>query len=805
MFRTAAGVCVVSLICWAEATVPRGCPASVSLGSFQVAVQPPAKGGPLAAKLVNVVEKGYKIIYAPQELPAELDKKKARVSLVLVPADNTAPLTVTDPELAGARAEWTAPYRVSVIGMVFGPQGLDHKKVESLVSKDREMVSQLADYAEHTAQVESLIETLAAAEQGPSSSRNLDAALTGFASHYGTSIPKLDRSASTDQQAMMLVQTLNPALGAYDPLAPTPATRMQQSAGLATSVAALFFGSNVGLAAGGAAMVQNFHTMLFPGTDFRSALAQPAAHDGFTLCAKRQPAKSRTRIAYLWAYRIPNAGTPALALQVPSHVPLGVKSPAAVEATPAAWSAASRARDWTRVSADGRPAAVPVKPSAEGRSFEIDLGGAGPRPAPGVYHLEAKWDWTTLRIGGDVNVHAPGDLKAASVTADSRDRLVEGAGAVTVKLAGTDFEFVEKLTLDKQPLEVKLPDGRRAGPQQTMETAVDTGRFKAGTYRLAMYQADGKAVELPVRVLPPNPVIANVPLRVNLGEQRQRVVLRGSGLGRIERIESRGAAIELGECARDAASREMFVHLGEAARTGDRIALELKVEGRESPLEVAEAIEVAGPRPRIAGLSISVAEDLGVALRDGELPSGSFASVSMRVENAETRPTVRIECVESEKTIETQTLRAGERRTAARVDSSGPDTLFVSLDAGAIGRAGCTLNAVVETEAAGRSDPRALGRVVRLPKITGFTLTDEKVGDAAYMGVIEGYDLEIIERAGWNAQTGLPVAGLPKPVAGERDRQSLRIPLPWPPPSPHAPVYIWLRGQPEGRATRAKY
>jgi hypothetical protein len=376
---------------------------------------------------------------------------------------------------------------------------------------------------------------------------------------------------------------------------------------------------------------------------------------------------------------------------------------------------------------------------------------------------------------------------------------------VTLKLAGTDFEFVEKLTLDKQPIEFKLPDGRRAGPQQSMETVVDTGRFKAGTYRLAIYQGDGKAVELPLRVLPPNPVIANAPLRANLGEQRQRVVLRGSGLGRIERIESQGATIELGGCAHDGASREMFVHLGEAAKNGDRIALELKVEGRESPLQAPDAIEVAGPRPRIAGLSISVAEDLGVALRDGELPSGSFASVSMRVENAETRPAVHIECLESEKTIEAQTLRAGERRSAARVDSSGPDTLFVSLDAGAIGRAGCTLNAVVETEAAGRSDSRALGRVVRLPKITGFTLTDEKAGDTAYTGVIEGYDLEIIERAGWKAHAGLPVAGLPKPVAGERDRQTLRIPLPWPSPSPHAPVYIWLRGETEGRETRAKY
>jgi hypothetical protein len=224
----------------------------------------------------------------------------------------------------------------------------------------------------------------------------------------------------------------------------------------------------------------------------------------------------------------------------------------------------------------------------------------------------------------------------------------------------------------------------------------------------------------------------------------------------------------------------------------------------ESPLEVADAIEVAGPRPRIAAMNVSVAEDLGVALKEGELPSGSFASVSMRVENAESRPAVHVECAESEKTLEAQSLRSGEKRAPARVEAAGAETLFVSLDAGAIGRAGCTLTAVIETDAAGKSDPQKLGRVVRLPRITGFTLTDEKVGDAAYAGVLAGYDLETIERAGWDAHSGLAVNDLPKPVAGERDRQTLRIPLPWPSPAPHAPVYIWLRGESEGRATRAK-
>ncbi len=779
------------------AATPRGCPASVSLGTFQLMVQPAGKGDARPARQVNIVDKGRKLIYAPVELPAEAGKK-ARVSLILVPADNNAKLTVSEPQPANARATWTAPYRLTAIGLVLGPQGLDHKKVESLVSKDRELVSQLADYAAQSAQVETLIDALSQAEQGPAQSRNLDAALTGFASRYGTSIPKLDRTASTDQQAMTLVQALNPAIGAYDPLAQDSSARMQQSMGLAASVASLFFGSNVGLAAGGAAMVQNFRTLLFPGTDFRSALAQGAPGDGFLLCAKRQPAKSRTRLAYLWAYRVPDAGPPALAFAAPVHLPLGLKSQVALPSKDAA-----RARDWSLVGSDGRAISVPVAAAADGRSIEIDLTGVS--AAPGLYRLAAKWDWDPFTVGGDVHLHPLGDAKTAVLTPESRDRLVEGTGPVVLTLTGPDFEFVEKVTFDRQPIDFKLPAGPRAGPQQTLTAILDTSAWKAGNHRLALVQSGGAPVELAVRVLPPNPVIANAPVRANLGEERQRVLLRGSGLDRIERIESPAAQVEPGPNAGDGRSREAFVKLGSEAKKGDRIALALRVEGRESPLDVANAIEVAGPRPRITALSVSAADDVGVALREGELPAGSFANVSMRLENVESRPSVIVQCAESERTLDAQVLRPGEKRPAARLDSAGPGSLFLSLDAGAIGRAGCTLSSVVETEEAGRSDPRTLGRVVRLPRIMAFTLTDEKIGESAYAGVLTGYDLETIERAGWDTRTGIAVDDLPKPVAGERDRQTLRIALPWPAPAPHAPVSIWLRGEVEGRVTRAKY
>jgi hypothetical protein len=114
------------------------------------------------------------------------------------------------------------------------------------------------------------------------------------------------------------------------------------------------------------------------------------------------------------------------------------------------------------------------------------------------------------------------------------------------------------------------------------------------------------------------------------------------------------------------------------------------------------------------------------------------------------------------------------------------------------------LSAVIET-AAGSSDPYALGRVIRLPQIDNVRLTDERVGDSAYAGVLEGQDLELIERAGWSTGQGIEVTDLPRPVAGQGQKQMLRIALPWPSPAPHAPVYVWLRGESEPRATRARY
>jgi hypothetical protein len=45
---------------------------------------------------------------------------------------------------------------------------------------------------------------------------------------------------------------------------------------------------------------------------------------------------------------------------------------------------------------------------------------------------------------------------------------------------------------------------------------------------------------------------------------------------------------------------------------------------------------------------------------------------------------------------------------------------------------------------------------VRLPRIESVTLTNEKV-EQGFAAVLRGWDLETIEKAGWDAATGLAV------------------------------------------------
>lgn len=778
--------CVPILMAWLYpaavwSAVPRDCIGSVPIATFQIRVSPGTGAAPLPLRLVNTIAKGYKIACTPVRLPADL-RKSAKIALVVAPPSTASGqgVTVLDPRGLDGPAEWSMPFQAGLILLVFGPQGLDEKRVANLVSKDDDLVAELATYADQTEDLEDTIDALAAAED--TGDDDDSAAVTA-------------RAAPGDQVLYALTRALNPVMAANNPLG---AGKRAGPATLKGKAADAFFDNAGGFVPGGGALPV-VKTWLMPDTEFRTVYTEPAAQDGLTLCGQRKAGSHR--FVYLWAHRAINSGPPNISLPQPAWMPLGARSSVAVRVKSVdEWPLVDRVREWALV---GGSAPVPVTVrSDQRRSIELDLRKTPLQP--GTYRLEGKWDWGTTQVAGEFHLAPLADTSAVHLAEGVQGRLVEGGGQVSVQLEGTDFQFVERVSLRRAgrfggtptELDYALPVAPRAGPQQALEVEIDTDRFHAGRFLLTLAQTGGSSQNVPVTVLPPLPHIDNLPLRVAIDAKDLRLLLHGSGLERIEAITAEHATIRLGAPGGD--QREVFVSLDGSVKTGDRLPLQLAVDGVADAGRIPGGIVVAPPRPRVAGITVSAPEELGAWLRKGELPAGSFVSLAIRAENADAQPALQFDCAEAAKTLQPLRVRPGEKLPAAKLDVLGDGTLVASLDPGAVGVPGCTLQAAVSTESAGASEPLAAGRVVRLPRIESVTLTDEKV-DQGYAAVLEGWDLETIEKTGWDAANGLAVPGPPRNVAREGARQTLRIVVPWPSPTPMAPLFVWLRGDTEGR------
>jgi hypothetical protein len=810
---------LLALPCLAATPPPRACVGSQALANFKISVAP-AKGGTiLPLRDVNALHKGMTLLYDPIHIPPAV-KNKAEIALLLAPPTNSqAPLEALNPAPADKSGVWILPRDASVVALVYSPQGLSMRKVKALMEKNDEVLAQLADYADETAQVSALIQELQASEDSPSGTA---AALAGFAAKSGVSMPQIDTHTAANQQALTLLRALSPSMSAMDPLTGTNTAVVQQSTGLATAVAGVFLGNPVGLVAGGASLFQNMHTMLFPETEFESVIAQPsqpaqpsqtAPAGGLALCVKSQTAKAHTRIAYLWAYRLPGIQEPKLSLAAPVHLPIGAKSVVAVHADEGS-KAIARLRDWQLTPAKGGASfQVPATVEKDG-GLQFDL--SKTKAAPGEYRLTASWDWDSLPVSGDVYLHPYGDLKLAKLAVDSRDRLVEGGGKVPLKLEGADFEFVEKVELERAgahpgdvvgaPVKVSftLPHGKSGGDQESAEAELDTDGLKPGAYKLLLAQSDGVSHPIPVTVLPPNPKLEDLPLRPNLDEPGQKLVLHGRGLERIEKLTTDAGEIDLAAVTHAADTREATVKLNSKAREDRRFDLRMRVRGLEAPILVADAIEIRGARPRITSVRKSYPQSFGLALNDDEIPAGVIASFALAVAHSGDAPAVDVTCADPGPLRQKLHLAAGDRNGGARLDMAGEGELFLSLDPGIVGRPGCHLQARV-TSAEGSSDAYPLGRILRVPRIEQFVLTDQKLGDGVYAGTLKGEDLDTVAQTGWDAQHGLPVQAIPDAVTGDPQKELLKIQLAWPAPAPHAPVFVWLRGESKGRATGVEY
>ncbi|SRR5579875_215318 len=764
---------------WVACAAPGGCLGSAAVTSFRLSVRPGGNNSPdwIPIREVNNLGSGFRLAYQPIELPPNLGKD-AKLALVMIPKARDGQLTVLEPRLAASSTEWTSPFAASIVLVVFAPQGLDEKRLTNLVTRDDNMAAALADYADQTAELESALQ--------------LARELEDQADEDASRPPRPMTPA--DQAVLALVRALNPAVSSYDPLG------LGRRAGPATLTGKgmeAFFENAGGLFPGGGAlpMVKQW---LMPDTEFRSVYAIPAESDGMTLCAQLTPRRGNTKIAYMWAYRLINAAAPPAAIGGETHVPIGMRVEVPLKLEKAAdWRLIDHVYDWTLTGAAPQPPIhVAVRGIAEDRALRIDLRNFP--GAPGEYSIEGRWDWTAYKVAGAFAVHRFDDLKLAQLTPESRDKLIAGSGPVDVELSGCDFWFIERAALHRPESARQIPLDLPAHPARNLRLEIDTDELHVGPYLLALARIDGATAEIPLRLLPPNPTLERA--RAHVGDREQTVTFRGTALDRLQSLSSEGADIALAP-ASGSLEREATVRLHPNVKPGDALALAAKVDGLAGLLRFPGALQIAGARPKILEAKASLPADPPIPPREGEIPAGSWASFAIKIEPAAAQPVLTLECAEPARTVQAARLRAGERQNSAELVSAGGGALFLSLDAGSVGRSGCTLTAVIETEALGKSDPFTLGKVVRLPRIESFALTDERSGDG-FIGSLKGFDLETIEKTGWDARTGVAVPDLPRPLAGEGARQSLRIVMPWPAPSPKAPLFIFLRGETEGRATK---
>jgi len=803
-----------------EAPALLSCPAGSPLGAVDLRVRSPRGGDqPLPFQTINHLSEGDTLVYAP--ILHGKEKRPGEIALVMVPAQRRQgqePLMVTDPKPADKAQEWKMTQTVSLAAFVYGPQGLSKKKVRSFLSQDDLLIAQLADYADKTAQAESLVAALSNSE---SSSVSVNAALTGFASQYGFAV-QIDKSAPAAAQAEALFASMNPQLATYNPLASSMAARAGQTASLATAAATLFFGNPVGLAAGGTAMLLDLRNIAFPDTQFRSSFAQPLAkpnsglakpNSGLDLCGQRGPAPPHTRVAFIWATRIPNEPTPAIHITDANFIPATQKTPVPVDVPAAEWKYLQRARNWALVDDKKQKIAVPVLKLGNQKSVEIDLSKAN--LSPGDYHLTGYWDWAPFEATGEVHVRPLSDFKQAKLEAASQDQLLARAGKVPVTVTGSDFEFTTKVELKKvndefataEPLRFILPKGLREGPQEHMDVQINTADLDPGRYQLLVSQADDKSHAVAFNILPNPPKVENFPILANQGAAVQHYVLKGERLALLAKLEAPGAILDLsapitGE-SKGESERNVTVQLKSDPKPGTALPIKAYLEDRSEPLTFADALQITGPLPVIASSKLSLPTGMGIALGKDEFPAGYMLSAMLDVKNMGRRSVLLLGC--SDDVGQSTSLRIGEQTSKSNLQQLSADQLFLSVDTSSF-PAGCSLQAVIDNGRDGKSQPFPLAQIIRMPQVETFALSDGQDGQPqggtrAYM--LTGQNLEMIQKVGWDSDDGMDVPALPAPIPGQGQRQSLEVRLP-DPPAPQPFLHVWLRGDKEGRASTVK-
>jgi hypothetical protein len=786
-----------------EAPPFAACPVGAPLGAVDLQVE--AGNQRLPFRTINHLTEGDTVHYAPVLRGKE--KRTGEVALVLVPekrGPGQEDILVTDPKPADEPQEWKMHQTISLAALVYAPSGLNRKRVAKFLSQDEVLIAQLADYADKTAQAQQLVATLSNSE---SSAASMNAALNGFAAQYGFAV-QIDRSAPITAQASTVFAAMNPQLAVYNPLASKTAQSVGQTAGLATMAGTLFFGSPVGLAAGGTAMLLDLRAIAFPDTQFRASFAQVlvGSNSGLNLCGQLGPLPPHTRVAYIWASRIPNVSPPSIHIGNANFIPVGEKTPVPVDVPDPAWKYLDRAREWALVSNQGKKSPISVVKLANQRSLEVDLTKA--KLAPGEYTLNGLWDWTPLKAAGTVHVLALDDFKTAHLDPASQDRLVAGSGKAPVTLWSTDFEFTIQVELQKlhdefatpETIGFLLPKGLREGPQDHMDVQISTEGLTVGSYELLISQQDGKKHPVQFKVLPNPPKIDNLPVLLNQGIAVQHFMLKGERLGLITKLEASGADFKLDPAAENQTERSLTVELKSSPQPGTALAVKAYVQDRSEPVTLAGAVQITGPLPVIASSKLSLPSGMQISLHPDELPAGYTLNAMLDVRNIARSGVLRLSCAEG--SGEQASLHIGEQTTHSSLQSLSPDQLFLAFDSSAL-PAGCLLQAAIDNGRGGSSQPFTLAHILRTPQIDSLTVSAAQPQNGMRQYQLIGQNLEMIQKLGWDQASLVDVSNLPTPLPGPGLKQSVEVNLP-DPANPEAVLLVWLRGDKQARESTVK-
>jgi hypothetical protein len=767
-------------------------------------LQVQAGGQRLPFRTINSLTEGDTLLYAPVLRGKE--KRPGEIALVLVPQKRIPgdeDIIVTDPKPADKPQEWKMTQPIAVAALVYGPSGLNRKKVAKFLSRDEVLIAQLADYADKTAQAEQLVATLSNSE---SSSASVNAALNGFASTYGFAV-QINRSAPVQTQAATLFAAMNPQLAAYNPLAGSTPQAVGQTTSLASMAGTLFFGSPVGLAAGGTAMLLDLRSIAFPDTQFRASFAQPltGSNSGINLCGQQGPLPPHTRAAYIWASRVPNVPTPAIHIGDANFIPATQKTALLVDVPGPTWKYLDRARQWT-LSRDEKKVSIPVVKLGNQQALELDLTQAN-LPA-GDYKLSGLWDWRPFEATGVVHVLPLDDFKNARLDPASQDRVLAKSGKVPVTLTGGDFEFTTKIEVQKandqfatpEGVRFLLPKGLQRGPQDHLDLQLDTEHLDPGVYHLLIAQQDGKSHRVDFKVLPNPPKINNLPILLNEGVVTQHFVLKGERLEQMSRLEAPGIVFNLSPPTPNQTERNLTVELKSSPRSGTVLPVAAYLEDRSEPLQLRDAVQVTGPLPVIASAKLSPPKEIAIKVRSDEFPAGYTLNAMLDVKNIDRQSVLRLACAEGVGV--NASLHIGEQTATSNLQQLSPDQLFLAMETDRL-PAGCSIQAVIDNGVGGTSQPFTLGHIIRMPRIDAFTVVDTASSGATREYQLTGQNLEMIEKLGWDKSSGVNVSGLPTPLPGPGLKQSIQVSFPES-PAHDSSLYIWLRRDQEARESVIK-